>query len=97
MFRGGLAYDQSPVQDADRTVRLPDSDRTWLSFGAQYKMDSHWKFDLGGTYIWVKDGSINNPGNDPTTNTPNPAAYGLVNGNYSNNVVIVSGQVTYSF
>ena len=35
-FRAGLAYDQSPVQDAYRTSRLPDADRTWLALGAQY-------------------------------------------------------------
>lgn len=96
-FRGGIAYDQSPVQDADRTVRLPDNNRTWLSLGAQYSLDKAWKFDVGGTYIWVANGSINNGGNDPATNQPNPAAYGLVNGSYSNYVWILAGQVTYSF
>jgi len=28
---------------------------------------------------------------------PSTATYGLLKGNYSNDVVIVSGQVTYSF
>lgn len=96
-FRGGLAYDQSPVQDADRTVRLPDNNRTWLSLGAQYSLDKAWKFDVGGTYIWVANASINNSGNDPATNQPNPAAYGTVNGTYNNYVWILAGQVTYSF
>jgi len=90
LFRAGVAYDQSPVQDQDRTPRLPDSDRTWLSFGTQYKMNNAWKFDVGATYIWIKDGSINNNGG-------NAAQYGLLNGTYNNNVVIVSGQATYSF
>ena len=38
MFRGGIAWDQTPTNDTDRSVRLPDSDRVWLSVGAQYKM-----------------------------------------------------------
>ncbi len=97
MFRMGVAYDESPVQDADRTPRLPDSDRTWLSGGVQYKYGKQWKFDVGATYIWVNNGSINNAGNDPATNQPSQSAYGLINGSYSNNVVIFSGQVTYSF
>jgi long-chain fatty acid transport protein len=92
MFRAGVAYDQSPVRDEFRTPRLPDSDRTWLSVGAQYKWSPALKFDIGATYIWVKDGSINKNGDPPSTST-----YGLINGNYSNDVVIVSGQVTYSF
>ncbi len=29
-FRGGIAWDQSPVDDQNRTVRLPDDDRFWL-------------------------------------------------------------------
>ena len=32
-FRGGLAWDQSPVNDQNRTVRLPDNDRYWLVAG----------------------------------------------------------------
>ena len=31
LVRGGVAYDQSPVRDAERTPRLPDNDRTWLT------------------------------------------------------------------
>lgn len=97
MFRMGVAYDQSPVQDADRTPRLPDNDRTWLSGGVQYKYGKDWKFDVGATYIWVKDGTINVAGNDPATNTPSIPAYGLINGSYNNNVVIFSAQATWSF
>src|SRR5882762_84267 len=34
----GFAYDQTPVNDTDRTARLPDNNRLWLSFGGQYKV-----------------------------------------------------------
>ena len=37
VLRAGVAYDQSPVNDIDRTPRLPDSDRTWLTIGGRYK------------------------------------------------------------
>ena len=50
MFRGGIAYDQTPVRDEFRTPRLPDSDRTWLSFGAQYKWSPALKFDVGAIF-----------------------------------------------
>ena len=34
-LRAGVAFDQSPVPNAqDRSVRLPDNDRYWLTFGA---------------------------------------------------------------
>ena len=32
VLRAGVAYDQSPVNDTDRSARLPDNDRTWLTW-----------------------------------------------------------------
>jgi long-chain fatty acid transport protein len=37
-LRAGAAYDQSPVQQAFRDLRLPDSDRYWLTVGATYEI-----------------------------------------------------------
>jgi long-chain fatty acid transport protein len=89
IFRGGLAYDQSPVRDAERTPRLPDNDRTWLALGVQYKFSPQWAVDLAYAHIWVKDPSINqNAGSTPTS--------GLINGSYDSNVNIVGLQVTYT-
>ncbi|HTQ01709.1 MAG TPA: outer membrane protein transport protein [Casimicrobiaceae bacterium] len=89
-FRGGIAWDESPVQDAYRTPRLPDQNRFWLAGGVQYTYMKQWKFDLGATYIWVSNGSSNQ-------NEGNTAANGLIQGNYSSNVFVVGGQVSYSF
>jgi long-chain fatty acid transport protein len=47
-FRGGVAFDQSPVPDATREARIPDSDRTWLSAGVRYRMTD--QFDVNLTY-----------------------------------------------
>jgi long-chain fatty acid transport protein len=93
MFRGGIAWDQSPVEDQYRGVRLPDADRFWLTAGVQYKLSPAWKFDLGAAYIWVQDGTIAQYGKDAAS----IAQYGYVNGSYNNNVIIVSGQATFSF
>ena len=93
LFRAGVAYDQSPVQDADRTPRLPDADRTWLALGTQYKPTPALALDFGAAYIWVRSASIN--AISPSVESVNQ--YGLINGTYHNNVVVVSGQVTYSF
>ena len=90
MFRGGIAYDQSPVRDAERTPRLPDGDRTWFSFGVQYRFSPQFVVDGGYTYISVKDPSINQ-------NAGSTAANGLINGTYKSNVNIGSIQVTYTF
>jgi long-chain fatty acid transport protein len=89
IFRGGVAWDQSPVNDTDRTPRLPDNDRTWLAGGVQYKFSPNWAFDLAYAYIWVKSPSINQ-------NAGNTDAFGLINGSYRNNVQILGFQVTYT-
>ena len=90
MFRGGLAYDKSPVQTAYMTPRLPDAARTWLTGGLQYKANPKLTFDFGAGYVWVKTATID-------SNAGNTAAYARLKGNYSDNVVILSGQVVYSF
>lgn len=90
MMRGGVAFDQSPVNDVDRTPRLPDSDRVWLAVGAQYKHSANLVVDAGFTYIIVDDSTIN-------TNAGSTAQYGLLRGNYDSNVVIVSLQAALRF
>jgi long-chain fatty acid transport protein len=89
LLRGGLAFDQSPVQDAYRTARLPDNDRTWLTAGAQYSMAPNMKVDFGAAYVWVKKATINADGSS--------SGAGVLNGHYNANTVIVSGQLNYAF
>jgi len=89
-FRGGLAFDQSPVNTQDRTPRLPDGDRVWIAIGAQYKLNRNLALDAGYVYIPVK-----NP--DIAQNDGSTAANGLIKGRYDANVNIFSAQITYSF
>ena len=92
VVRGGLAFDESPVQMAFRTPRLPDNDRTWLTAGGQYRFANGVTLDFGAAYIWVADGSIYKNGDPP--NTP---LYGLLSGQYRSNTVILSGQLKMEF
>ena len=56
-LRAGVAYDQSPVRNKyHRTIRIPDSNRTWLSFGASYKTDN-WQIDAGYSHLFMKNGT----------------------------------------
>ncbi|MEO8848635.1 MAG: outer membrane protein transport protein [Casimicrobiaceae bacterium] len=89
-FRGGVAWDQSPVNSSDRTVRLPDGDRYWLAGGAQYRFSPQLKFDVGLAYLFVKK-----PGIDQ--NEGSTAQNALVSGHYNESVLVVSGQLVYSF
>lgn len=55
----GIAYDRTPVTSSDRSARVPDNDRVWFSLGGQWNAGKFGKFDLGYSYLYVKDTSIN--------------------------------------
>jgi long-chain fatty acid transport protein len=90
MFRGGLAFDQSPIRDAQRTPRLPDNDRTWISVGVQYKFSPQLALDAGYSYLFIKDPNINQNQGSTATN-------GLLSGSYKSDVNILAAQLTYTF
>ena len=73
MVRAGLAYDESPVQMAFRTPRLPDNDRTWLTAGGQYRFANGVALDFGAAYIWVSGANVNKNGDPPNTARLRPA------------------------
>src|SRR5678816_2271167 len=58
-LRAGAAYDESPVQDATRTVRLPDDDRTWATIGARWQPNQQLMFDAGYAHLWIHGTTIN--------------------------------------
>jgi long-chain fatty acid transport protein len=89
-LKAGLAFDQSPVKSAeDRTVRLPDNDRYWLSLGAKYRVSQNGAFDVGYSYVKVRDADINND--------QRAAGRGLVNGRYDAKVHILGVQYQHTF
>ena len=89
-FRGGLAWDETPVNSTDITPRLPDANRTWVSLGTQYNFNRNLALDAGFSYIFVDNASTNQ-------NAGSTAAYGLINGTYNLNVTVLSAQLTYKF
>lgn len=54
-FRGGLALDQTPIPDEFRTPRLPDEDRTWLAFGATWRLSEASEMDFGYAHLFLDD------------------------------------------
>jgi long-chain fatty acid transport protein len=87
-LRAGLAFDESPVPNAEtRSVRLPDNDRYWFSLGATYQMSRSGRFDVGYTFVNIKDADINNT----------QAGRGTVRGTYEATVNILSVSYQHSF
>ena len=94
-LRAGVALDRSPVTSpANRTPRLPDSDRRWLSLGAGLRVSESVYFDLGYTYIRLADSSIQKT--DGGVGTEN-AFRGNLSANYTGSVQIFSAQIRWAF
>lgn len=54
-LRIGTSYDKTPVPSAaDRTMTLPDADRTWPSVGARYTLSPQSSLDMGYSHIFFK-------------------------------------------
>ncbi len=89
----GVAYDQTPVNDTDRTARLPDNNRIWLSVGGQYRLFKDGTLDFGYAHLFIKDAPIN----QPAPNTGSSLLSGQLVGNYKGSVDIFGAQFAYRF
>lgn len=79
----GIAYDRTPVKDADRSARVPDNSRLWLSVGGQWNAGRYGKIDLGYSYLYVRDPDINMTKNGTTLRGSYDAGAHLVGLQYS--------------
>jgi len=93
--RVGLAHDQSPVPDAFRTARIPDSDRTWLSLGGQYKAGKGGVLDFGYAHLFISNSTINR--NKGGVDAASTALYAQLAGSYNSAADILSVQYSYGF
>lgn len=95
LYRGGLAYDESPVPSDDlRTPRVPDADRYWLTLGARYQHSRDLSFDFGYAHLFVDDPDINSA---DAHSPPLSTGFHLLDGEYDAAVDIVSAQVNWKF
>ncbi len=62
-LRGGIARDETPTNDDDRTPRLPDANRDWFSVGLTWMASEALEVNAGYTRILVDDPTINDPEN----------------------------------
>jgi long-chain fatty acid transport protein len=59
LFRAAMGYDQTPTNDADRSIRLPDGDRIAVSVGVSYHVSENVRLDVGYAHLFIRDGIIN--------------------------------------
>ena len=58
-IRMGVAHDETPTNDATRTPRLPDQDRTWVAVGLQYRVPRAGVLEIGYAHEFIRDASVN--------------------------------------
>ena len=87
-LRAGAAYEKSPIDNANRAITLPDSDRIWLSVGAGYKVTDKLTADIGYAHLFGRDGTVTQTaGGGLLTYTGTTTAY----------VDILSASLTYRY
>ncbi len=91
-LRTGVAFDEEAIPSAQRrTARIPGNDRTWLSFGAGYKVNKNLSFDIGYAHLFLDETPIDNI---------NPESNGTateLRGVYDPAVDILSAQLNWAF
>lgn len=91
-LRFGIAYDQTPITDpTTRLTAMPDNNRTWFSFGTQWRPDKQSTLDLGVAYLYLRDSQINND------QRAAPDFRGLVSGSYDASAWILGAQYSLAF
>jgi long-chain fatty acid transport protein len=60
LLQTGFGYDQSPVDDANRTTRVPDADHYDVGFGLQYQILPRTSLELAYGHVFTPGGSIHN-------------------------------------
>jgi len=87
-YKLGLAFDETPIPSPEyRSPRIPDSNRTWVSFGVTFRTSNTLNFDVGYAHLFMEDG----PTNFTDEQTHN------LKGVFNLQADIVSAQVTWNF
>ncbi|MCF2860192.1 outer membrane protein transport protein [Pseudoalteromonas sp. SMS1] len=50
-LRAGFAYDESPADEHHMSISIPDTDRVWYAFGAEYQLSKVSSIDFGVSII----------------------------------------------
>ncbi|AXI02620.1 OmpP1/FadL family transporter [Aquirhabdus parva] len=86
-LRAGVAFDETPIQDKYRNVRLPLGDRTIFAVGANYKITDKTNVDFGYNYLMEQDAKINRA----------DATKGIYQATFQNSGNLVALQLNHQF
>lgn len=96
-LRSGVAYDQTPTNDTDRDVRIPDSNRTWLTFGGTYQINHRFTVDAAYEHIFMQDQKIDATQNVGVHKDVDPLEINNVQADFSGSASIFALGINYKF
>lgn len=95
-LRGGVAYDRSAVDTANRTLSIPEMDRYWFSAGVGHDFTPNLTVDAALTYIAGKKADVSEP-RSHIANDAQAGMMGTFTGQASGDIWLTGVQVTYRF
>jgi long-chain fatty acid transport protein len=93
-FRGGIGWDQSPVQNDYRDATVPDQDRYMVGVGFGYKWSERTSFNFGYAHYFASHASMNDSVNATAASTPSVTT---IHGTYQLSLDYVSASVRWKF
>ncbi len=96
-LRGGVAYDRSAVDSANRTLSIPEMDRYWFSAGIGHDFTPNLTVDAALTYIAGKKADISEPRSHIQSDQLAGKLFGNFTGQASGDIWLTGVQVTYRF
>lgn len=91
-WRAGFYYDQSPVNDAFASPRIPDGDRYWFAAGVSHQFSSALSADLGLAYAIFEDRTI-----DISGALPEDLFRGALSVDFETQAFALSGRLRWRF
>lgn len=93
-LKAGIAYDENPIPQANKTARIPTDHRTWLTVGANWVVSEKISLDFAYGYLFTGDVSID----EHEYNVQEQPLYrSNLTGDYSNKAQVFAVQANYRF
>lgn len=92
VVRVGGAFDQTPVRNAVRTPRIPDTDRWWLATGLGWRITDALSLDIAYTHVFFDEAELRQRGL-----TEGNLLRGDLDARYQNSIDIVSLGLRWQF
>jgi long-chain fatty acid transport protein len=93
-LKAGLAYDENPIAQSDKTARIPTDDRIWATVGTNWLLAENLSVDLAYGYLFTADVSVD----EREYNVQNQPLYNSrYQGDYRNKAQLLAAGVNYRF